>query len=501
MEAKNVKSPTNVKPLVPITPIENFSIMNNTPPAIPSPAESIAPEIRVAPKPLPLPSILKPPTPPAMLKQSEIIYVAKDTTVQPIGHEDISSDTLENSQSSAIIEETNISSVKFPEIDHSPIIMEITSIVSSEVVFVAPPTSIVHKEASVTFSRSRVDTSATLTEDSERSIISKPTMDDLAGVAESIKDDELDLQKQSKSRVSFKSDMSDEYSSEHQIDSTNPPIPPSADMKPGRTGPQFDQSDPMANRGKRFRLVNFSMDVRRTNDGLFMDDFDGIFNLIPGPTHAARASISAVPSSGFQTNNPEKPRLRVKNVEYAKLKQHSGPIDQRALSSKPPVDLIKHIELVLLGMGLHVQRTSEEYKLRVIRPSAGTLTNYKNQSVSSDLGAPDSLDPRSERKGRFSSLTAFPLTLVRRFKYIAQFGTQYNSGFDSITDPSSFSNPPPSKQKEVSFYISLQRIKNLDGLLIVDVKRLKGDIWQFKTLYHQIVPKLELHEFKEFQAL
>jgi Kinase associated domain 1 len=218
---------------------------------------------------------------------------------------------------------------------------------------------------------------------------------------------------------------------------------------------------------------------------------------------AVRASTSAAPTPGTKLK-PEKPRPKIKNKEYTKLKYHSGPIDQRALSSKSPEELIVHLEKVLTDMGLNVEKTSDEYKLRATRPSDNDsgMTNFKNGSGSdvSGLGAPDSLGGKDRRGTRLAHmLTTFPLTLMRRFKYIAQYGTQYNSGFDSMTDPSAFMNAPAQRQKEIRFYISVQRIRNLDGLLIVHVNRLRGDIWQFKKLYHDIVPSLSLMEFQEYQ--
>ncbi|CAG8497322.1 9408_t:CDS:10 [Paraglomus brasilianum] len=45
---------------------------------------------------------------------------------------------------------------------------------------------------------------------------------------------------------------------------------------------------------------------------------------------------------------------------------------------------------------------------------------------------------------------------------------------------------------EIRFSVELCRISNLPGLYIVDIRRLKGNIWSYKFLYHTILEKLDL---------
>jgi protein-serine/threonine kinase len=46
--------------------------------------------------------------------------------------------------------------------------------------------------------------------------------------------------------------------------------------------------------------------------------------------------------------------------------------------------------------------------------------------------------------------------------------------------------------EEIRFAVELCRIKNLPGLYIVDIKRLKGNLWGYKFLYHSLLDKLDL---------
>ncbi|KAJ3413988.1 hypothetical protein HDV05_007195 [Chytridiales sp. JEL 0842] len=47
---------------------------------------------------------------------------------------------------------------------------------------------------------------------------------------------------------------------------------------------------------------------------------------------------------------------------------------------------------------------------------------------------------------------------------------------------------------EIRFYVEIQKIKNLPGLYVVDFKRIRGDIWAFKRLYHGLVGDMPLKD-------
>ncbi|KAJ3288982.1 hypothetical protein HK104_007824 [Borealophlyctis nickersoniae] len=161
-------------------------------------------------------------------------------------------------------------------------------------------------------------------------------------------------------------------------------------------------------------------------------------------------------------SRPSKPRF------------HHGPIDQRALSSKHPAILIADVAECLAEMGMDV-RHCEEYKLKVLRPRvpevdpsippppSGPPPSNSSRTVVFDEGAIheqlESRDPNAptiaarasvdsmgsrnsgskdhkerERKRRgaaklASIIASFPVSLVRRLRYLAQYGPNYNKGF------------------------------------------------------------------------
>lgn len=75
----------------------------------------------------------------------------------------------------------------------------------------------------------------------------------------------------------------------------------------------------------------------------------------------------------------------------------------------------------------------------------------------------------------------------------------------SVTQFGQFSSIPGSPQPlptygegntdhgdEVRFYIELTRVKHLEGLYCVDVKRMRGAAFSFQTVYNQLVGGLDL---------
>ncbi|KAL2918469.1 hypothetical protein HK105_201870 [Polyrhizophydium stewartii] len=305
--------------------------------------------------------------------------------------------------------------------------------------------------------------------------------------------------------------------------------------------------DPYQGRGKSFDTRHFAA----SKDGA-LSDVEG-YTTNPRGKHPTNASASNVGAGASPTSTavgaarPSSSSQRSAGAfDYGRIKVHSGPIDQRALSSKPPPELLSEISALLAKMGMEVSRVEgEDFKLRVIRPKGlaipDTLTGQNSDdtlartaagiadaiqkhpqiaevaAAASTLGRSSSQNkrpsvsggssgaaasPPSGGPGRIANILAsFPMSLVRRFRYMAQFGPRYDKGFDGHTQPDNLPPQKPSKSKavdatvgEVRFHVTLHRIKNLPGLIVVDFKRLRGDIWEFKRLYHDIIPRLALQE-------
>ena len=197
------------------------------------------------------------------------------------------------------------------------------------------------------------------------------------------------------------------------------------------------------------------------------------------PSQQNRASISLSP---FGTIKPSQRRasLTLSQVhsiwDETVLKFHSGPIDQFALSNVNPILLMSHIEMSLVSMGLQVRRVSHDpFKLKVIL-KAQDVSMKKKASLISGFGR---------------AISMFPRVVIRQLRSITTFGLN-NSGYDGLSKSTDYDYDLDQNEmgEDVMFNVMVHRIKNLQGLLVIDFKRIRGSIWNFKRLYTQIIPYL-----------
>ncbi|KAI9268380.1 kinase-like domain-containing protein [Helicostylum pulchrum] len=119
-----------------------------------------------------------------------------------------------------------------------------------------------------------------------------------------------------------------------------------------------------------------------------------------------------------------------------RIQIHQGAIDRSALTSQPPADIMKDIKRILRILGI-------EAKLEV-----GT--------------------------------SPFVLKCSRR-KANGVAATDAR-GLEPIYGDASIDNGD-----EVRFAVEVCRFKNLPGLYIVDIRRLRGNVWAYKFLYHKLI--------------
>ncbi|KAJ1553662.1 hypothetical protein HK096_006956 [Nowakowskiella sp. JEL0078] len=258
-----------------------------------------------------------------------------------------------------------------------------------------------------------------------------------------------------------------------------------------------------------------------------------------------------------------------------KLKYHAGPLDRRALTSKPPGVLITEIQHILEDMGMDVTRDDEsEFRLTVVRPRwnphdedshahsvsapineidetsvstnvenrgngiLGLLNNRRISVADENIHATQTVRPSVDsRRSRSTSrkpsgkrpkiaviLASLPQSFVKRITHMARYGRSWNKGYDG-TEPEFIGIPgleSPSEETsrqrnsfawtrhnqpkittmyeddrgaEVRYVVEIHKIRNLSGLFVVDFKRTKGDIWAFKRIYQEALPKLPVGDF------
>ncbi|KAI9206378.1 uncharacterized protein BJ171DRAFT_29245 [Polychytrium aggregatum] len=235
-----------------------------------------------------------------------------------------------------------------------------------------------------------------------------------------------------------------------------------------------------------------------------------------------RPSISAsIVASEFYNSS----EYHYDNGQKLRIRYHRGPIDQRAMTSKHPVQLLVEVTRVLEDLGMEVAPSEGEAKIRVTRfanPRAAVAPvpavppkMSVEASRTSQSGLTREKIIASGRTGKMAAvLASLPMSLVKRIKYMAQHGSNWNKGYDGKSRPSiseeafvqispgpgapDLIDPPLELLEDIRFHVEIQKIKNLDGLYVVEFKRMKGDIWAFKKLYQDLIPKIPFKSPGEF---
>ncbi|KAJ3260512.1 hypothetical protein HK103_000654 [Boothiomyces macroporosus] len=193
-----------------------------------------------------------------------------------------------------------------------------------------------------------------------------------------------------------------------------------------------------------------------------------------------------------------------------KIKLHSGPIDQRAISNLEPGIIMERVIKVFTEMGMDVVLTRNAYKMKIVQHTEKDFgddseSDFESTVVSS-MAPPVTSTIRASAKSNYSgksksakiasALAEFPALILQNLMYMGKFGLQYNRGFDGKPIPPVPANREP-VLKKLKFYVAIHRIKSLEGIYTVDCKRLKGDIWEFKHLYNDFIGRLQIELEKE----
>ncbi|TKY88549.1 hypothetical protein EX895_002538 [Sporisorium graminicola] len=206
----------------------------------------------------------------------------------------------------------------------------------------------------------------------------------------------------------------------------------------------------------------------------------------------------------------------------ARLRYHLGAVDQSALTSRSPIDVLKEVQRVLYEMGIDTRNEKDEdFKLECVRRKrAKTLmsaTQGIGMSIRSSVFPPTQADvERSSRMSHRDSLTPSASTpgggSLRSFlkRGSLQPGATSPKMGSSTALPSSSTvasnlvvqdenQPPPlygdasvDGGQEIRFSVEVTRIKNLPGLYSLDIRRMKGNLWAYKFVYQALLDRCHL---------
>jgi hypothetical protein len=161
-----------------------------------------------------------------------------------------------------------------------------------------------------------------------------------------------------------------------------------------------------------------------------------------------------------------------------RLRIHHGAVDQEALTSRPPAQVFEEVKQTLKSLGLEFKRDGGEYKLKCARPkkpiglAKPTATALQHQN------------PIQQQNG--GTGTPFRMLLRRSSAATAAAGTSTD------TTPTIYGDPNVDPGEEVRFSVELCKIKNLPGLYIVDMRRMRGNVWAYKFIYRTLLDTLNL---------
>ncbi|KAI8353999.1 kinase-like domain-containing protein [Blakeslea trispora] len=166
-----------------------------------------------------------------------------------------------------------------------------------------------------------------------------------------------------------------------------------------------------------------------------------------------------------------------------KLRIHHGAVDQEALTSRHPGQVFAEVKQTLKSLGLEYKRDGSEFKLKCSRPKRSAAE--KRKSAQRTLHAPPLQPPQHHHGGA-------PFRMLLRRASASQASTESDKPATIYGDP----NVDPGE--EVRFSVELCKIKNLPGLYIVDMRRMRGNVWAYKFIYRTLLDTLKLGGKSEY---
>ncbi|KAI9490647.1 hypothetical protein BDB00DRAFT_836750 [Zychaea mexicana] len=226
---------------------------------------------------------------------------------------------------------------------------------------------------------------------------------------------------------------------------------------------------------------------------------------------------------------------RERSDDMLHIRVHHGAVDRAALTSRAPVEIISEVRLILHALGIDC-KPDGEYKLKCSRRAAKTFNNNKDKANSIDNDVTTATRPlQSQQKddqeeeeeqqpndnndtdsksqttslfpnpGRLSATSSFDATAdheeKRRSASLLSISTdtgmsgsrRSSSQFHSYQQQHPiYGDPSIDSGEEIRFMVEICRFCNLPGLFIADVRRLRGNVWAYKFLYHKLIDLLGL---------
>lgn len=172
-----------------------------------------------------------------------------------------------------------------------------------------------------------------------------------------------------------------------------------------------------------------------------------------------------------------------------RIEIHQGAIDRKALTSQSPALVIKDVARILHILGIDTTLESP-YILKCCRRKAKAFIAAellkKSEAVEGQVVVEEeeddlAIDASSASSSGISTSASTAAVVVR--------------GEDPIYGDAAIDNGD-----EIRFVVEMCRFKNLPGLYIVDIRRVRGNAWAYKFLYHKLIDFLDLGKDNYMQS-
>ncbi|KDN47959.1 Pkinase-domain-containing protein [Tilletiaria anomala UBC 951] len=193
------------------------------------------------------------------------------------------------------------------------------------------------------------------------------------------------------------------------------------------------------------------------------------------------------------------------------LRQHVGAVDQTALTSLPPPDILARVREALTSMGIDFRLASgEDFKLECLRQkrTAKALQGI-GSSIRTSVFPPSQAEIERSSKPPSSPMSP-SMSSAGSIRNFLRRGSSQQSGImqtPSVGAGSGFINGNSSNTnslptlygeasvdggQEVRFSVEITKIKNLPGLYSLDIRRMRGNVWAYKFCYTALLQRCNL---------
>ncbi|KAG0192227.1 hypothetical protein DFQ28_009801 [Apophysomyces sp. BC1034] len=178
-----------------------------------------------------------------------------------------------------------------------------------------------------------------------------------------------------------------------------------------------------------------------------------------------------------------------------KIRLHNGAVDRSALTSRQPSQILADVTQILQALGIDIKKDGY-YKIKCSRRKAKVTQSPQPRNIvytrpvsSRHSQVSDILSENLDQLSADSSLASIQVVPTTTHSFLSASFTDL--GPAPQKEPI-YGSPSVDTGEEVRFVVEICRFRNLPGLYIVDIRRLRGPVWAYKFLYHKLLDLLDL---------